>query len=77
MSLCLFRATDKKLAISDKGMGLSEISVQIQCMFTSGNALGGPPSPYIDKSKPHMAVRMVRSQGQGSGQFRFGRSKGR
>jgi hypothetical protein len=41
--LCFFRATDKKLAISDEGVGLSDISVQIQCMFTSRNALGGPP----------------------------------
>ena len=39
VSLCFFGATDKYLATSDNGMGVGEISIQRQRMFTFGDAL--------------------------------------
>ena len=39
VSLCFFGATDENLTKTDKGMGLGEISIQRQRMFTFGDAL--------------------------------------
>ena len=39
VSLCFFGATDKNLAQSDQGMGVGKISIQLQRMFTLGDAL--------------------------------------
>ncbi len=39
VSLCFFGATDKNLTKSDSGMGVGEISIQRQRMFTFGDAL--------------------------------------
>ena len=41
VSLRLFGATDENLTKSDKGMGVGEISIQRQRMFTFGDALRG------------------------------------
>ena len=41
MSLCFFGATDTNLTTSDRGMGVGEISIQRQRMFTFGDALRG------------------------------------
>ena len=73
MSLGFFGATDKNLTESDSGMGVGEISIQLQRMFTFGDALGRALGQYVDKSQKHMASRMVRNQRQGFGQFHFGR----
>ena len=77
VSLCFFGATDKNLAKSDKGMGVGEISIQLQRMFTFGDALRSALGEYLDMSQAHMAARMVRDRRQGFGQFRFGRREGR
>ena len=77
MSLCFFGATDKNLSKSDKGMGDGEISIQLQRMFTFGDALSSAPGQNVDKTQVHVAARMVRDRRQGSGQFRFGRGHGR
>ena len=77
MSLGFFGATDENLAKSDNGMGVGEISIQRQRMFTFGDALRGALGEYIDKSQQHMATRMVRDRRQGFGQLRFGRREGR
>ena len=77
VSLCFFGATDKNLTNSDKGMGLGEISIQRQRMFTFGDALRGALGEYVDKSQQHMATRMVWDRRQGFGQLRFGRREGR
>ena len=77
VSLCFFGATDKNLTKSDKGMGLGEISIQRQRMFTFGDALCSALGQYVDKSQVHMAARMVWDRRQGFGQFRFGRREGR
>ena len=77
MSLCLFGATDENLTKSDKGMSSGEISIQRQRMFTFGDALRSALGIDADMSQRHMAGRMVRDQGQGFGQLRFGRSEGR
>ena len=50
VSLCFFGATDKNLAKSDKGMGVGEISIQRQRMFTFGDALCRALGQYVDKS---------------------------
>ena len=49
MSLCFFGATDENLAKSDSGMGVGEISIQRQRMFTFGDALRGALGAYLDK----------------------------
>ena len=77
VSLCFFGATDINLTKSDIGMGLGEISIQRQRMFTFGDALCRALGAHVDKSQQHMARRMVRDRGQGFSQFRFGRSEGR
>ena len=41
VSLCFFGATDKNLTKSDNGMGDGKISIQLQRMFTFGDALRG------------------------------------
>ena len=60
MSLCFFGAADENLAQSDKGMGVGEISIQRQRMFTFGDARAARLVEYVDKSQHHMAARMVR-----------------
>ena len=57
-------------------MGVGEISIKLQRMFTFGDALPGALGPYFDKSQAHMAERVVRDRRQGLGQFCFGRSEG-
>ena len=58
--LCFFGATDKSLTKSDKGMGLGEVSIQRQRMFTFGDALRGALGLYLDIPQQHMAACMVR-----------------
>ncbi len=58
-------------------MGVGEISIQRQRMFTFGDALRGAPSQHVDKSQIHVATRMVWDRGQGLGHLRFGREEGR
>ena len=77
VSLAFFGATDKNLTQSDSAMGVGEIAIQRQRMFTFGDALCGALGEHLDKSQPQMAKRMVRDRGQGFGQLRFGRSEGR
>ena len=77
VSLGFFGATDKNLTKSDKGMGVGEISIQRQRMFTFGDALCRALGAYVDKSQRHMAARMVWDRRQGFGQLRFGRREGR
>ena len=48
VSLCFFGATDENLAKSDKGMGAGEISIQLQRMFTFGDALRSALGQYLD-----------------------------
>ena len=59
MSLGFFGATDKNLAKSDEGMGAGKISIQLQRVFTFGDALRRALGEYVDKSQPRMAPRMV------------------
>ena len=77
MSLCFFGATDENLTKSDSGMGVGEISIQLQRMLTFGDALCRAPGQHVDKSQVHMRARMVWDRRQGFGQFRFGRREGR
>ena len=56
VSLCFFGATDENLAKSDSGMGVGEISIQRQRMFTFGDALRRALGEYVDKSQQHMAT---------------------
>ena len=77
MSLCFFGATNENLAKSDKGMGAGKISIQLQRVFTFGDALRSALGEYVDKSQLHMAARMVWDRRQGFGQLRFGRREGR
>ena len=65
VSLRLFGVPDKKLANSDEGMGLGEISIELQRMFAFGDALRGAPRQYVDVSQIQMCARMVRDRGQG------------
>ena len=58
--LCFLGAPDENLTKSDRGMGLGEISIERQCMFTFGDALCSAPGVYVDISEPHMAERVVR-----------------
>src|SRR5271165_4351445 len=58
-------------------MGVGEISIELQRMFTFGDALRGALGVYLDKPQQHMAARVVRDRRQGFGQFRFGRREGR
>ena len=77
VSLGFFGATDKNLTKSNRGMGVGEISIQLQCMLTFGDALRSALGEYVDKSQVQMAERMVRDRRQGFGQLRFGRREGR
>ena len=77
VSLGFFGATDEDLTKSNRGMGGGEISIQLQCMLTLGDALRSALGHYVDKSQVQMAERMVRDRGQGFGQLRFGRREGR
>ena len=58
-------------------MGVGEISMERQRMFTLRDALGGALGEYFDRSQGQMANCMVWDRRQGFGQFRFGRRKGR
>ena len=60
MSLRFFGATDINLASSDNGMGVAEISIQRQRMFTFGDALDCALGQYVDIPQPHVGKRMVR-----------------
>ena len=51
VSLCFFGATDENLAKPDSGMGVGEISIQRQRMFTFGDALRGALGVYVDISQ--------------------------
>ena len=77
VSLCFFGATDEDLTQSDNGMGVGEISIQRQRMFTFGDALCSALGEYVDNSQVQMCARMVRDRRQGFGQLRFGRREGR
>src|SRR5574337_1572726 len=77
MSLGFFGATNENLTKSDAGMRVGEISIQRQRMFEFGDALRGAPSPHFDIPQQRMAARVVGNRGQGFGQLRFGRGKGR
>jgi hypothetical protein len=57
-------------------MGLGEISIQRQRMFTFGDALCGALGEYLDKSQKLMGTRMVWDRRQDFGQFRFGGREG-
>jgi hypothetical protein len=59
VSLGLFGATGKDLAKSDERMGVSEISIQRQRMFTLGNAFEGALRQDLDIPQERMAARMV------------------
>ena len=48
-SLRFFGATDKNLTESDRGMGVGEISIQRQRMFTFGDAIRGTLGKYLHK----------------------------
>jgi hypothetical protein len=50
MSLCLFGATHVNLTHSDKRMGVGEISIQRQRVFTLADALRGSLREYADHS---------------------------
>ena len=76
MGLRFVRPADKQLAISNEGVDVGKISIQLQRAFASGDALGSPPGPDLDESEPHLALRVIGSQGQRAGQFRFGRYEG-
>ena len=45
-------------------MGAGEISIQLQHMFTFGDALRGAPGQYIDNAQRHMAKRVIRDRRQ-------------
>ena len=77
VSLCFFGATDKNLTQSDNGMGVGEISIQRQRMFTFGDALCGALGRYVDISQAPYGRAHGRDRRQGFGQLRFGRSEGR
>ena len=51
VSLGFFGTTDINLAKSDIGMGVGQISVQRQRVFTFGDALRGALSDYVEKPK--------------------------
>ena len=59
--LRLFGVADKKLADSNEGMGLGEISIELQRMFTFGDALRGPPRQNVDMSQIQVCARVVRN----------------
>src|SRR5277367_5298518 len=69
VSLGFFGATDINLAKSDIGMGVSQISVQRQRVFTFGDALCGALGDYVEKAQVHVCNRMVRDRRQGSCQL--------
>jgi len=48
VSLRFLGATDKNLTSGDNCMGMSEISIQRQCVLTFGDALYSPLGVYID-----------------------------
>src|SRR6516164_5251991 len=73
MRLGIFGATDVNLAKPDKGMGASEISIELQRMFTFGDALRSALGVDVDNSQQQMCARMIWNRGQGFGQIRFGR----
>jgi hypothetical protein len=77
VSLCFFGAADENLTKSDHGMGFGKISIQLQRMFTLGDALRRALSEYVNESQVHMCARMVRRRGQGFSQLGLGRCKGR
>ena len=77
VSLRFVGATDENLTKSDTGMGAGKISIQLQRMFTFGDALCRALGQDFDKSQPHMAKRVVWDRGQGFGQLRFGGGEGR
>ena len=77
MSLCFLGATDEHLAEPDTGVGVSQISIQPQRMFTFGDALRGAPGQYIDNAQRHMAKRVIRNRRQSFGQLCLGRGEGR
>src|SRR3984957_6627925 len=75
MSLGLFCATDENLTVSDKGMGVGEVSIDLQRMFAFGDALPSAPGEYLDKPQDHMADPVVRRRRQGSREFGFRRGE--
>jgi hypothetical protein len=77
VSLGFFGATDNNLAKSDNGMRVGEIAIQLQRMFTFGDALRGALGLYLDKAQNRVAARIVWDRRQGFGQLRFGRREGR
>src|SRR5208283_4067932 len=54
VSLCFFSAANDNLTKTDSGMGVGEISIQLQRVFTFGDALCGALGQYIDMSQPPM-----------------------
>ena len=73
VSLGLFGATDENLTVSDKRMGVSEVSIEFRRMFAFGDARPSTLGVNVDDSQCQMSARIVRHRGQGRGQFRFGR----
>src|SRR5271166_2013452 len=76
VNLCFFGTTDMNLTHPDRGMCAGKISIQLQGMFTFGDALRSPLGEYLNISQQHMAARMVWCRRQGFGQLCFGRSEG-
>ena len=60
VSLRLFGVAERNLTKSDKAMGLGEISIEHQRMFTFGDAFCGAPGQHVDISQIQMCARMVR-----------------
>ena len=62
MSLRLLGATDENLTESDSGVRVGQISIELQRMFTLGDALGGATGEYFDKPQEQMAGRVAWDQ---------------
>ena len=60
--LCFFGAPDENLAQSDRVVGVREIPIQLQRMFTFGDALCHAPGEYVDESQQTMNSRIVRNR---------------
>ena len=77
VSLGFLGVTDINLTESENGMGAGKISIELQRMFTFGDALRAAPGEYLDKSQVQMRARVVWDRRQGFGQLRFGGGEGR
>ena len=77
VSLRFFGATHKDLASSNKGMGMSEISIKRHRVLAFRDSLRGAPGEHGDNSQVQMCARMVWDRRQGFGQLCFSCNPGR